>query len=177
MVIPSLISKVIRGDNPLRVWGDGSAERDFLFSTDAAVGIILACIKGTKSKVVNLGSGKATSIKKLLETLQEILPFKVEFDTTKPAGFPKRVMDMTLAKKILGFEPSFSLKEGLLETVSWYETNSGSHLKKKNYYNSSFFFNQTKTIDPCNKINTVCFFQKFKQTVFIVSRVTSIIKK
>ena len=134
MVIPSLISKIIRGDNPLRVWGDGSAERDFLFSTDAAVGIILACINGTKSKVVNLGSGKSISIKELVETLQEILTFKVEFDLTKSAGFPKRVMDMTLARETIGFEPSYSLKEGLMETISWYKNNLGSHLKKKNYF-------------------------------------------
>lgn len=134
MVIPSLISKIIRGDSPLKVWGDGSAERDFLFSTDAARGIILASANGTKSKVVNLGSGKATSIKELVKTLKEILTFKVEFDITKPAGFPKRVMDMTLAKNTIGFEPIYSLKEGLLETVSWYNNNLGSHLKKKNYF-------------------------------------------
>lgn len=49
--------------------------------------------------------------------------------------------------------------------------------KRKTITTVPFFFNQTKTIDPCNKINIVCFFQKFKQTIFIVSRVASIIKK
>lgn len=134
MVIPSLMSKVARGDNPVKIWGDGSAERDFLHSTDAARGIIYACIRGTNSKALNLGCGYGISISCLVEALQKIVPFTAYFDTAMPGGFPRRIMDMTRAKEELGFVPSIKIFDGLKNTWDWYLKNKSEHLMKQNYF-------------------------------------------
>jgi GDP-L-fucose synthase len=134
MVIPSLMAKVARGDNPVVIWGDGSSERDFLHATDAAVGVIYACIRGTKSKPVNLGCGYGITIRQLVETMRSIHGFEVYFDTERPAGFPKRVMDCTLAQKQIGFRSSVSLENGLRGTWDWFLENRVAHLRKLNYF-------------------------------------------
>jgi len=134
MVIPSLMHRIYHKEDPVVVWGDGSAVRDFAFSRDVAEGIILALYYGTKSKFVNLGSGKGYSIKELVETLHSFLDFNYEFDETKPAGFPKRVMDISLAKDMIHYDPSTSLLNGLKETWEWYIKNEKEYLNKKNYF-------------------------------------------
>ena len=83
---------------------------------------------------MNLGSGKGYSIKELVETLHSFLPFHYEFDTTTPSGFPKRVMDISLARKMLGYNPTTSLLEGLKKTWAWYIENQDEHLKKQDYF-------------------------------------------
>lgn len=134
MVIPTLMARVQRGDNPVLIWGDGTAVRDFLHATDCARGIILACLRGTNSKPINLGCGYGISIRELVETMQKIIPFEALFDTTKPAGFPMRVMDGTLAKQQIGFEPQISLFDGLKGTWEWFREHIDEHEKKVNYF-------------------------------------------
>jgi GDP-L-fucose synthase len=134
MVIPSLIARVHRGDNPVQIWGDGSSERDFLHATDAAIGSIYACLRGTDGKPINLGCGYGITIKELVETLQDISSFNAFFDTSKPSGFPKRIMDMTHASKRIGFVPQISIKQGLKQVWNWYISNANEHLNKKNYF-------------------------------------------
>lgn len=135
MVIPSLMHRIRRGDDPLSVWGDGSAIRDFAYSKDIAEGVILAIHHGTGGEFVNLGSGSGHSVKELVEALNSFIPFRYEFDTSKPAGFPKRVMDVTLAEEKIGYRPATSLAEGLKNTWEWYLENEDEYLKKVNYFN------------------------------------------
>lgn len=134
MVIPTLMAKVRRGDRPVTVWGDGSAVRDFAFSRDVAVGVILALVKGTGGRPVNLASGEGVSIRTLVETLQRVVPFEATFDATKPGGFPRRVMDIARARATLGYDPATSLEAGLRETWDWYLANAGEHEMKVNYF-------------------------------------------
>ena len=134
MVIPSLMAKIARGDDPVIIWGDGSAIRDFLFSRDAAEGIIMALYSGTNGKFINLGSGRGFTIRELVETLARFIDFKYKFDKSKPSGFPKRVMDITLAKKLLHWHPATSLIEGLKETWNWFLKKQGEYLSRKNYF-------------------------------------------
>lgn len=134
LVIPALMNKIYRKDNPVIVWGDGTAIRDFVFSKDVAEGMILALYHGTKSSIVNLGSGKGTSIRELVETLSSFLGFDYKFDSTKPTGCHKRVMDISLAKKLIDYHPVTSLSDGLKETWNWFISNPGEYLKKKNYF-------------------------------------------
>lgn len=134
MVIPSLMMKIKRGDEPVVVWGDGSAVRDFAFSADVADGILLAAEKGTRGSFVNLGSGIGYSVREVVETLQQFLEFEVEFDSSLPSGFPKRIMDISRAREWLGYEPRTSLREGLEETWGWFLENGDEYLKRKNYF-------------------------------------------
>ena len=134
MVIPSLLYRIYQKENPLMVWGDGTAIRDFAYSRDVAEGIILALHYGTKGQFVNLGSGRGYSIKELLETLHSFLGFNYQFDTTKSSGFPKRVMDISLAREIIHYNPTTSLLAGLKETWNWFINNQDEYLQKKNYF-------------------------------------------
>jgi GDP-L-fucose synthase len=126
--------RIHQGEDPLLVWGDGSAIRDFAYSRDVAWGMILALYHGTNSSFINLGSGRGYSIQELVEALNSFLPFNYEFDTSKPSGFPRRVMDISLAREKLNFAPATSLKEGLKLTWDWYTQHPDEHLKKKNYF-------------------------------------------
>ena len=134
MVIPSLMYRIYQKEDPVMIWGDGTAIRDFAYSKDVAEGVILALYHGTKSGFVNLGSGKGVTIKELVTTLRSFLEFNYEFDVTKPSGFPKRIMDISLARKLLDYNPTTSLLDGLKETWDWYVKNQDEYLNKKNYF-------------------------------------------
>lgn len=133
MVVPALLAK-IKTASVVEVWGDGQAIRDIAFSEDIAEGIILAMIKGTEG-YVNLGSGKGISIRELVETMQEIVPFEYNFDLSKPAGKKQKLLNLDKAEKKLGFKPQTDLKTGLKKTWDWFNQNPGEFLKKQNYFN------------------------------------------
>ncbi len=135
MVIPSLINRIHRGDDPVVIWGNGTAIRDFAYSRDVAEGVILALYHGTKGGFVNLGSGKGYSIRELVETLRSFLQFKFMFDTTKSSGFPRRVMDISVAKELIDYNPTTSLLDGLKQTWDWYLKNNEEGSKRQNYFN------------------------------------------
>jgi len=134
MVIPTLMHRIHSKEDPVVVWGDGSTIRDFAYSVDVAEGIIQALHYGTNGKFVNLGSGEEVTIKELVETLHSFINFNYEFDTTKPHGFPKRVMDISLAKEMINYYPSTSLVDGLKETWEWFVENSKEYKNRKNYF-------------------------------------------
>ncbi len=134
MVIPTLMQRIYNKEDPVVIWGDGSAIRDFAYSKDVAEGIIQALYYGTDGKFVNLGSGTEVTIKELVEALRSFLNFNYEFDTTKPPGFPRRVMDISLAKEMICYEPSTSLEEGLRKTWEWFVDNADEYKKRKNYF-------------------------------------------
>ncbi|MBU1862102.1 MAG: NAD-dependent epimerase/dehydratase family protein [Candidatus Omnitrophica bacterium] len=134
MVIPTLMHRIYHKEDPVVVWGDGTAIRDFAFSRDVAEGVILALYHGTKGSFVNLGSGKGYSIKELVETLANFLPFNYRFDTTKSSGFPKRIMDISRAKSLIDYNPTTSLLDGLKETWEWFVNHQDEYKKKKNYF-------------------------------------------
>lgn len=138
MVIPSLMYKILHNNNePIKIWGDGSTIRDFAYSKDVAEGIVLALRHGTNNSptgFVNLGSGKGYTIKELVETLHSFLEFDYVFDISKSSGFPKRVMDISLAKKLIYYNPITSLEQGLKETWQWFIKNQVEYVNKKNYF-------------------------------------------
>lgn len=124
MVIPSLIKRVCSGENPLKAWGDGSPIRDFIHAYDVARGMMML-VEQRVTEPVNLGSGAGVTIKKLAETIARNAPggpIPVEWDTTRPDGDAKRLMDMTRAAKY-GFKCEVSLEEGIKGTIAWYLQN------------------------------------------------------
>jgi GDP-L-fucose synthase len=134
MVIPTLMYRIYKKENPVIIWGDGTAVRDFAYSRDVAEGVILALYHGTNSDFVNLGSGEERTIRELVETLKRFIDFNYKFDTTKPSGFSKRVMDISLARKLIDYDPTTSLLDGLKETWNWFMKNQDEYLRRKNYF-------------------------------------------
>lgn len=106
----------------LEVWGTGKATRDFLYIDDAAEGVVAATENYDKTDPVNIGSGRETSIKELVQEIAKASGFKgeVRWDTSKPDGQPRRQLDISRAKKEFGFDPKTSLEEGVRATVAWY---------------------------------------------------------
>ncbi|MEO1445184.1 MAG: NAD-dependent epimerase/dehydratase family protein, partial [Cyanobacteria bacterium J06635_11] len=127
--IPALIQKVHeaqeRGDKKLPVWGDGSPTREFLYSTDAARGIVLATQKYSDAAPVNLGTNSEISIRDLAELICDVMGFDGElvWQTDKPNGQPRRCLDTERAKQAFGFEAKTDFREGLQKTVEWYRKN------------------------------------------------------
>ena len=134
MVVPSLMCRIRQGERPLKVWGDGSAVRDFVYSRDCAEGILLACYYGTDAGFVNLGSGGGTSVKELVDALADVTGCEYEFDTSKPSGAPLKVMDISLARERINYRPTTSLREGLEETWKWFLENEDEYKFKQNYF-------------------------------------------
>ena len=136
MVIPSLMAKILQKKRPVEVWGDGSPIRDFAYSRDIAEGILRTMFYGTgKYNFLNLGSGKGISIKKLIETMNKITPFKYFFKSKLNQGFSKRVMNISAAKKIIKYKPETSLESGLKITWDWFLKNQKHYKLRKNYFN------------------------------------------
>jgi len=134
MVIPSLLYRIFKKEKPVKIWGDGSAIRDFAYSEDVADGIILTLINGTgKLDFLNLGSGKGYTIKELVETMASFIDFEYEFDVSKDSGFKIRVMDVKNAKSIIGYDPKTSLREGLEATWNWFLKNNKNSKLRHNY--------------------------------------------
>lgn len=134
MVIPSLINRALSGENPLIVWGDGSAVRDFIHTRDVARGMMLVLEKDL-TQPINLGSGVGVSIKRIVEIIvsnMKVKP-KVVWDTSKPSGDKKRLMDVFRAKAI-GFEPVISIENGIKETMEWYQKNKNIADKRYNVF-------------------------------------------
>ncbi len=124
MVIPSLIRRVLDGENPLLVWGDGSEIRDFIHARDVAYGMILAMERKADGIPINLGSGTGIKIKELVTTICRLIdnPPKIKWDRSKKSGDKIRLMDITRAKAI-GFKPQITLRDGIKETIEWFKNN------------------------------------------------------
>ena len=125
-VIPALIRKfveaTVKNENEVVVWGSGKASREFLYVDDAAEGIIKAAEKYNKSEPVNLGAGFEITIKDLANLLKKLTGYKgkILWDREKPDGQPRRMLDVTRAKREFGFTASTSFEDGLRKTIEWY---------------------------------------------------------
>lgn len=126
-VIPALIKKCVeareRGDDHIVCWGTGKATREFLYVEDAAEGIVLATERYDGPEPVNIGAGFEISIKDLVELIARLTNFKgrIEWDTSKPDGQPRRCLDTRRAEELFGFKAKTPFEEGLRKTIAWYE--------------------------------------------------------
>jgi len=126
-VIPALIRKCIEardsGAESITCWGTGSASREFLYVEDAAEGIVTAAEKLDTPDPINLGTGMEIKIKDLVELIARLCNFtgRIEWDTTKPDGQPRRCLDTTKAKQVMGWQAQVGFEEGLKRTIEWFE--------------------------------------------------------
>jgi GDP-L-fucose synthase len=129
LVVPALIGRALSGENPLVVWGDGSAVRDFLYVSDVVDGMLLAFDKGVGRGAFNLGSGSGTSIRDLVAAILRATGQKVsvQWDTSKASGEPRKVADIGRARELLGFSPKIHLDTAIARTVDWYRNRKGRH--------------------------------------------------
>lgn len=126
-VIPAMIRKFVEaretGAPEVELWGDGSPSREFLYVDDAAEGIALATEKYDGAEPVNLGAGFEITIRELAEKLSRLCRYKgrIAWDTTKPNGQPRRMLDVSRAKELFAFKAAMPFEAGLRRTVEWYE--------------------------------------------------------
>jgi GDP-L-fucose synthase len=135
-VIPALIRKCVeareRGDRVLPVWGTGRPTREFLYAEDAAEALVRAAEVLETPDPVNIGSGHEISIADLAKLVATKTGFRGElrFDPNMPDGQPRRCLDVTRAKEILGFSAKTSLSTGMEKTVAWYLASRQATLPK-----------------------------------------------
>jgi len=123
-VIADLIRKMSGGADEVRLWGDGSPTREFLYVEDCAEGFVLAAERYDGGEPVNLGAGKEISIRDLAGLVADVVGFegRITWDTSMPNGQPRRSVDATRAKELFGFEARTPLREGIERTVAWYRS-------------------------------------------------------
>jgi GDP-L-fucose synthase len=122
-VIPALIRRALAKENPFVVWGTGDEVRDFLHVSDLARGCVMLLEKHATCDPVNIGYGKTVTIHEIVRIILKAAGHEgaeLRFDTTKPAMIPIRSVDTSKAKRLIGFEPRWTLEEGLADTVRWY---------------------------------------------------------
>jgi GDP-L-fucose synthase len=125
-VIPALIRKCVEAQEKsaeeIVVWGDGSATREFLYVEDAAEGILLAAEKYDRAEPVNIGAGFEISIADLIGLIVRLMGYRgrIRFDSTKPSGQPRRMLDTTRAREQFGFVAKTSFEEGLRQTIEYF---------------------------------------------------------
>ena len=136
MVVSSLIKRVVDGENPLIVWGDGTAVRDFIYSKDVAEGM-LRVVKKNIQLPVNLGSGKGYSIKKLVKCICNSKYVKrkpkIIFDKSKPSGDKIRILNVRRSKKY-GIYKKTDFQQAINETIKWYIENKSKTKLRFNYF-------------------------------------------
>lgn len=126
-VIGALIRRFIEatdlGQPVVVVWGTGSATRDFLYVEDAAEALIaLARAEDVSGGPYNIGAGRETSIAEIAETIARLTGYsgQIVFDTSKPDGQPRRLLDISRVTALTGWRPRVGLEEGLGRTIEWY---------------------------------------------------------
>jgi UDP-glucose 4-epimerase len=121
--IVALIYKAVKRMDPYEIWGNGQQERDFTYVEDIVEGTVLAAQKITDCTPINLGTGRRYKIIEVVELISKILgwrPSRFMFDTSRPVGTLSRALQNSRAKQLIGWEPRFSLEEGLRRTIQWY---------------------------------------------------------
>ncbi len=128
-VIPALITKFVEAkknnSKSVTLWGSGKATREFLYVEDAAKALVASAEFFNRPDPINIGVGSEISIRDLAETIQRLVSYegKIVWDTTKPDGQPRRMLDTFKAKQFFSFSASTNFQEGLEKTIDWYEKN------------------------------------------------------
>ena len=130
-VLPSLIAKFHGSKDKsehwvVKLWGDGSPKREFLHVDDLAEALYICMDKYDSEEIINIGTGEDVTIKELAEIIVDVTGYKnkYEWDTSKPNGTPRKVMNVDKMKS-LGWEPKINLREGIETTYEWYKKSIG----------------------------------------------------
>ena len=125
-IIPAIIRKCVeakqRGDAEIVAWGTGNVTREFLYVEDCAQGLVSALERYDSPEPLNLGNGREVTIREAIETIARLVGFggRIVWDSSKPDGQPRRCLDVSRAKEMLGFEARTTFEEGLAKTIQWF---------------------------------------------------------
>ncbi len=125
-VLPAFIRRFVEATEKSAptetLWGTGAPKREFLHVDDLAHAVLIASEKYDSSMHLNIGSGEDLSIKELAELVADIAGYKgeIKWDSSKPDGTPRKVLDVTKAKS-LGWTPAISLRDGIASVMNWYK--------------------------------------------------------
>ncbi|MHC5110407.1 MAG: GDP-L-fucose synthase family protein [Planctomycetota bacterium] len=128
-VIPAMIRKFCdaadQGVRVVKCWGTGKASREFLYVDDAADAIVTATMRYNDPEPLNLGTGVEISIEDLAGKVARMCRFhgKIEWDTSRPDGQPRRCLDTSRAARSLHWRAKVDLDDGLLRTINWWRDN------------------------------------------------------
>jgi len=132
-VVPALVRKFVEATSNhnhgnITVWGSGKPTRDFVFGGDVAEGLLRAAEVYDRPELVNLSSGTETTVRQIVDLLVDLTGYhgKIDWDTSRPDGQARRFMDITKARRDLGFEPHTTLRDGLRSTIDWYRARYSS---------------------------------------------------
>jgi GDP-L-fucose synthase len=131
-VIPAMIRKFFEatesGSSKATLWGTGKPSREFLYVDDAAEGLARALEDYDEPGPLNLGVNSEITIAELAAKIADLTGFSGEivWDDSKPDGQPRRAVDGSKARRLLGWEPAVSLDEGLRRTIDWFASNKTS---------------------------------------------------
>jgi GDP-L-fucose synthase len=126
--LPALINKIFfakkNKKKHITLWGSGNPKREMIYVEDIADACIFFLGKKTNEYLINIGSGKDFRIKEYAKMIMKILNcnFKIKYDKSKPDGTPRKLMDISLARK-LGWKPKYRLIDALKKTVKDFEKN------------------------------------------------------
>jgi len=127
-VIPALVAKMANassnGSDSVTLWGDGSASREFLYAGDCARAIRMAYESYDGELPINVGTGFEITIRELAEKVAQRVGFRgtIVWDDSKPNGQPRRCLDVSRARELIGFEAEVSLDEILDRVVDYYRS-------------------------------------------------------
>ena len=130
-VIPALVKKFSEAKRTdakeVILWGTGNASREFIYVSDAADAVIKATEKYNENTPLNIGSGKEIRIQTLAEMIADIIGYqgKILWNKTMPDGQPRRLLDISLARKIIGFIPQTDFETGLKAVVKYFLNSYG----------------------------------------------------
>jgi len=123
-LIKKFADAVIRGDKQVVCWGTGAPVREFIYSADAAEAVA-RLLETNHTEPLNVGTGIGTTIKELSEIVARLTHFQGEivWDTSKPDGVMRKVLDVSQMESVLNWRPPTSLEAGLAKTIKWYMAN------------------------------------------------------
>ena len=132
-VVPSLVKRVLDGEDPLVVWGSGEQRRNLLHGSDAAE-VILRVVESGAQGAVNIGYEDSTSVAELVTLICDVTDRRpaIEFDRSRPDGAPRKAADSTRLRALTrNYEPRVPLRQGLEEMVGWYERTFGRPVQRR----------------------------------------------
>lgn len=123
MVIPQLVEKALSGA-PFTMHGDGTAARDYLNVLDLVDAIILTLGLDSKFEILNIGSGRSTEVRELVDLVQRITGRNIRIQRVEgnPNQDKRLYMNVSKAERVLGWQPKINLEEGIRRYVEWYRS-------------------------------------------------------